>query len=113
LLARFWKHTAPNVPVEHSPASVALAEVVPHDPRGRNYWGLRQPLAPVGAIKEKDWSYIRREGNVREELFDLSEDAMEQHNLAGDPTARTKLEQMRAALDHLTRGPLLPERFSP
>ena len=95
------------------PASFALAELVPHDQRERNYWGLRKPLAPLGAIKENDWSYIRREGNVREELFHLSEDAMEQRNLAGDPTARTKLDQMRAALDHLTGGPLLSERFSP
>ncbi len=112
-LARFWNHSPPNVPLEHSSASVALAEVVPHDQRERNYWGLPKPLAPLGAIKEKDWSYIRREGNVHEELFHLSEDTMEQRNLAGDPTARTKLEQMRAVLDDLTGGPLLPERFSP
>ena len=32
-----------------------------------------------------DWSYIRREGDVHEELFHLREDPKEQHNLAGDP----------------------------
>ena len=41
-----------------------------------------------------------------------SEDPKEQRNLAGDPAAQTTLEQMRAALDRLTAGPLLPERFS-
>ena len=68
---------------------------------------------PLGAVKEKDWSYIRREGHVREELFHLSQDAKEQRNLAGDPSAQTTLRQMRATLDRLTGGPLLPERFSP
>ena len=73
---------------------------------------LPKQLSPLGAVKEAEWSYIRREGDVREELFHLSEDAKEQRNLAGDPSAQTTLEQMRAALDRLTGGPLLPERFS-
>ena len=85
----------------------------PPNPHERDYWGLPKQLSPLGAIKEEEWSYIRREGDVREELFHLSEDAKEQRNLAGDPAAQTILEQMRAALDRLTEGPLLPERFSP
>ena len=90
----------------------ALAEVVPNDPHNRNSWGVPKQLSPLGAVKEKEWSYIRREGDVREELFHLREDPNEQRNLAGDPAARATLEQMRAALDRLTRGPLLPERFN-
>jgi hypothetical protein len=62
-------------------------------------------------VKVKDWSYIRRESNVREELFQLSEDAKEERNLADDPSAQTMLEQMRAALDCITGGPLSRERF--
>ena len=59
-----------------------------------------------------EWSYIRREGKVREELFHLRQDANEQRNLARDPAARPILEQMRADLDRLTAGPLLPQRFN-
>ena len=75
--------------------------------------GVSPGLPPLGALKEDDWSYIRREGDVREELFHLSEDPGEQRNLAGDPAARTTLQQMRAALDRLTGGPLSPGRFRP
>ena len=63
---------------------------------------------PLGAVKDGEWSYIRREGDVHEELFHLREDAKEMRNLAGDPAAQTILQQMRAALDRLTGGPLLP-----
>jgi hypothetical protein len=42
----------------------------------------------------------------------LREDPKEQHDLAGEPSARPILEQMRAALNRLTVGPLVPERFN-
>ena len=87
--------------------------MVPNDPRHRDSWGVPRQLPPLGALKEGDWSYIRREAELREELFHLNADAKEQHNLAGDPAARTTLEQMRQALNVLTAGPLFPERFSP
>jgi arylsulfatase A-like enzyme len=111
-LGRYWKQPLQVAPVQPPSTSPALAEVVPENPLIRNSWSAPKPLSPLGAIKEKDWSYIRREGDVREELFHLREDPKEQHNLAGDPTAQAALQQMRAALDRLTGGPLLPERFS-
>jgi arylsulfatase A-like enzyme len=111
-LARFWKRPSPGALIQPQSASPSLAEVVPHDVHKRDYWGIPQQLFPLGAVKEKDWSYIRREGNVREELFHLSEDAKEQSNLAGDPSVQATLQKMRSALDRLTEGPLLPERFS-
>jgi arylsulfatase A-like enzyme len=110
-LARFWSRPSPAAPVQPPSASPTLAEVVPHDVHQRDYWGVPKQLPPLGAIKGNDWSYIRREGDVREELFHLSEDARERRNLAGEPAAHTTLEKMRAALYHLTEGPLLPERF--
>jgi hypothetical protein len=73
---------------------------------------LTKPRPPLGAVKEREWSYIRRERDASEQLFHLSQDANEQRNLAGDPSAQTTLEQMRRALDRLTGGPLTPERFS-
>ena len=78
----------------------------------RDYWYLPKPPRVLGALKDKNWSYIRRAGQVREELFDLSKDPKEQRNLAADPAVLTTLQQMRAALDGLTGGPLSTERFS-
>ena len=70
-------------------------------------------LPSLGAVKELEWSYIRREGDVREQLYHLSEDANEQRNLVNDRTVRPTLERMRKRLYELTGGPLSPERFNP
>ena len=111
-LARFWKQPLRVEPDQPASPSPALAEVVPNDPFDRNFWGVPRPLPPLGAFKEKNWSYIRREGDAHEELFHLREDPKERHNLAGDPAAQATLQQMRARLERLTGGPLLPERFN-
>jgi arylsulfatase A-like enzyme len=112
-LARFWSEPSLIARRESRSLSSALAEVVPSDPLQRDSWGVPKRLSPLGAIKEKYWSYIRREGDVREELFHLRDDPHEHRNLVADPAARARLQEMRAALDHLTGGPLLPGRFSP
>jgi arylsulfatase A-like enzyme len=111
-LARFWKRPAQAAPRRPLSASPAMAEVVPNDPGDRDSWGVPRPLPPLGALKENIWSYIRREGGAREELFHLRADPGEQHNLAGDPASQSALQQMRAALDRLTGGSLSPDRFS-
>jgi arylsulfatase A-like enzyme len=111
-LARFWEPASRAEPDRSRSASPALAEVVPNNPRDRDSWGVPKPLPPLGAVKDEDWSYIRREGDVREELFHLRKDPRERHDLSGDPTARTTLERMRAALERLTGGPLHPRRFN-
>jgi hypothetical protein len=64
-------------------------------------------------MAEGGWSYIRHEGDLREELFHLTRDAGEQHNLSGDPGARPTLERMREALGRVTGGPILPARLRP
>jgi len=113
-LARFWDATHPRD--QPAFADPALAEVVPNPdllPHNRDSAGLPKPTCPLGSLHEAEWSYIRREGETREELFLLSEDAKEEHNLAADPGAQTTLERMRAALGRITAGPLLPERFRP
>jgi arylsulfatase A-like enzyme len=111
-LARFWQRPSPTAPTKSRSASPALAELVPFDVLDRDYWGVPKPLSQLRAVLDKDWKYIRRAGEVPEELFHLTEDAKEQRNLAGDPSARRTLEQMRAVLDRLTAGHLMPERIN-
>jgi arylsulfatase A-like enzyme len=111
-LARYWKDKSPAVPPNASSSVSALAEVVPTSLRMRDYWGMPQQRPPLAAVKDGEWSYIRQEKDVREQLFHLREDANEMRDRAGDPSAQTILQRMREALERLTEGPLLPERFN-
>jgi arylsulfatase A-like enzyme len=110
-LASFWDGATPTASAPSS-SEPALAEVVPNDQFDRDAYGLPNKTWPLGALKAREWSYIRREGDVREELFHIGEDAKEQRNLVNDPAARPILEQMRQSLEQLTGGPLLPQRFN-
>jgi len=111
-LARFWR--GPASPPDHAaPLDQALSEVVPldgHTPDSAQFFKARRPLA---ALTEGAWTYIRREEDVREELYSGKDDAGELHNLAADPALRPTLERLRSNLDRLTAGPLTPERFNP
>jgi arylsulfatase A-like enzyme len=111
-LARFWNEKEPAANRARASSDSALAEVLPNDGSNRDSAGLPTKRWPLGAVIEDDWSYIRHEEEHREELFHLRADAKEQHNLAGDPAAVPTLERMRAALDRLTVGPLVPQRFN-
>jgi arylsulfatase A-like enzyme len=111
-LARYWANRAAKAQLPRLSSERALSEVVPGDPLDRDSSGLPNKTWPLGALKGGDWSYIRREGEVTEQLFDMRQDAREQHNLAGDPAARPMLEQMREALRRSTSGPLVPQRFN-
>ena len=111
-LTRFWNDSSSSMPTKESSKNSALAEVVPNNPRKRDYWGLPEQRPPLGAVKNGEWSYIRQEEDFHEALFHLRDDAKEMRDRAGDPAAQTVLRQMRATLDRLTSGPLLPERFS-
>jgi choline-sulfatase len=112
-LTRFWETASPIAPIPPSSGPQVLGELVPNDPKSRDTWGAPRQLPALGAVKEREWSYIRREGDPREKLFHLSEDPKEERNLAGDPSVRGVLDRMRAALDHLSGGPLLSRRFNP
>jgi arylsulfatase A-like enzyme len=114
-LARFWNRGTRPAPAGSGDSVPALAEVVPNPnaPDNHDAAGLPRPTVPLGALKDAEWSYIRREGDVREQLFHLSEDGQEEHNLASDPAARPTLTRMRATLGSMTNGPLVPARFRP
>jgi hypothetical protein len=91
-----------------------LAELVPIQPfdRDPSQW-LKMPRWPMAALTLGDWTYIRREGDLREELFHLRDDAQERHSRAGDPALHPVLERMRETLGRLTGGPLTLQRFNP
>jgi arylsulfatase A-like enzyme len=114
-LARFWDvvHGTPSETAEATPGR-ALAEVVPNDPLlhpDRSHW--LEVHWPLAALTEGDWSYIRREGDGQEELYDLQDDPKETKNLAAIPAERARLDRMNGTLSKLTAGPLTPQRFHP
>lgn len=112
-LARFWTQPRPGPEPGSETADRALSEVVPDDPLDPSPDRLLERRWPLAALSDGDWTYIRREGEVREELFRARDDASESHNLAADPAAHPWLERMRQALGGLTGGPLTPQRFNP
>jgi len=111
-LTRHWRKTAPAAPRVPTSIDPALSEVLPGFAINVDAYGLPKKSWPLGALDDGDWSYIRSEGNVREELFHLSKDVKEQHNLARDPAAQPILDRMRQTLFRLTGGPLTQERFN-
>jgi choline-sulfatase len=55
-------------------------------------------------VRTRDWKYTQYPNILDlEELYHLAEDPHELNNLAGDPTARGKLGELRAELESLTR----------
>jgi arylsulfatase A-like enzyme len=112
-LAEAWRPSSSRSPGDAPSGGGALAEVVPNETLlGRPSDSSRPPW-PMAAVTQGGWSYIRREGELREELYHLREDPREQRDVAAAAGARPRLERMRGALSRLTIGPLTPERFNP
>ena len=110
-LSRIWNRPSTVATAQPPTASPSLAEVAP-DPRKQDEGGSPRQLFPQAAIKDSEWSYIRREGDVRERLFHFREDSKEQRDLAVDPSAQTILQRKREELEGLTGGPLMPGRLN-
>jgi arylsulfatase A-like enzyme len=111
-LSESWRPQARS-PDDPDPSSGALAELVPNETLEGAAPGAVINLWPLGALLNDRWSYIRREGEVKEELYHLRDDPREQRNIAASPETRARLEQMRGQLSRLTDGPLTPRRFNP
>jgi hypothetical protein len=110
-LARFWD--ASPGPVPSSAPSPALSELAPERPPGSRHPGTNFLLWPMASLIDGDWSYMRREGDLFELLFNLREDPGELRNLADEPAMRATVERMGKAIGPLTAGPLTPDRFNP
>ncbi len=109
-LVKLWKKP-PAPPADSAGCSPALSEVVPLDGFNPDPAQLLTPRWPLAALSENKWNYIRREGDVREELFDIASDAGEQTNLAADLSVAPTLKRLRGTLNDVTAGPLTPQRF--
>ncbi len=103
-LARHWDGSSP-------PSLPLLAEVVPMNGLDPDPAQLLVPRWPWAALIEGEWTYIRHEGDAREELYHWPDDPRELQNRAADPALQATLERMRQSLHRLTRGPLTPQRF--
>ncbi len=113
-LARYFDDSIPASRLQAGDPDPTLAEVVTDpDVNKPDRKPGSTPTTPLGALKNAEWSYIRREVDRHEELFHLREDQNEKHNLAALPAMRSTLDRMRATLDRKTAGPLFPGRFSP
>jgi arylsulfatase A-like enzyme len=111
-LARLWMQAPPaSVPPESK--GQALTEVARVNPNMDDLVGVPHTKWLMGGLADSEWSYIRREIQEREELYDLRVDQKEQRNRADDPAARAMLDRMRAKLMELTAGPLTLDRFKP
>jgi arylsulfatase A-like enzyme len=112
-LARFSHGISSAAPADRTGGDPVLSEVVPIDVLDPNPTQLLMRRCPLSAVADGGWTYIRREGDVREELYNLREDPQELHDRAADKATQPVLERMRQALLRLTAGPLTPERFNP
>jgi arylsulfatase A-like enzyme len=112
-LARLIRRSSPAAPADPSARDPVLSEVVPIDVLDPDPAQLLVRRWPLGAVADGDWTYIRREGDVREELYRVRDDAQEQHNLANDRAMLPVMQRMRQTLLRLAAGPLVPGRFNP
>ena len=111
-LARMW-HPSSDVAGDSGAGETVLAEVVPNETLGSGNLDSSPRPWPLAALTADGWRYIRREGKLLEELYDLRRDPGEHNNVAPSISTRTRLEQMREILSRLTLGPLTPDRFNP
>jgi arylsulfatase A-like enzyme len=112
-LARFWDRRSSEAKGDRLPPDPALSEVVHTDSLDPDPARLLENRQVWASLAEGDWAYIRREGDVREELFDLRQDPKEHRNLAADASMQPRLERMRKTLHRMTAGPLTRERLNP
>jgi arylsulfatase A-like enzyme len=111
-LARAWRPSSPS-PGAAASGEGALAELVPNETLAPGAPDPSRRPWPLAALVEDGWSYIRREGEVLEELYHLRDDPREQHDVAASASSRPRLQRMREVLSRLTLGPLTPDRFNP
>jgi arylsulfatase A-like enzyme len=95
-LARYWAGAAPPPEPSLSEVDVPVA-TAPNQGRSPVFRG------PMKAVAAGKYVYVRN-GDGREELFDVEADPMQLRNVAGLPQVESVLVHTRISLDRLLRG---------
>ena len=69
-LARLWQPSS-NSPSALGPDERVMAELIPNETLASGGPGSPRRPGPLSSLTEDGWSYIRRDGDVREELYHL------------------------------------------
>ncbi len=111
-MVRLWRPT-PRRKRADDPREPSLAELVPNETLGPHVSDPTWRPSPMASMTVAGWSYIRRGGVPREELYDLARDPHEIRDLSREAVSESRLAAMRKALSRMTGGPLTPDRFPP
>jgi arylsulfatase A-like enzyme len=84
--------------------STAFSELYTPNPRKANPGRSPAERGALIAVAEGDYTYIRNEGDGREELFNEREDPQELSNRAGLRDMKPLLEQFRKQVDRFRSG---------
>ena len=109
-LAPFWQSSKGSRPRQPSPA---LSEVVLTDTLQPDQARMLRDRQVWAALANENWTYMSRQDNRQERLFDRKNDINESRDLASDPSHRPLLDRLRSTMDRLTDGPLTLDRFKP
>ena len=66
--------------------------------RYQRAWGLEQNRCNVAILREERWKYVHFNGGVPPLLFDLANDPLERHDLAGEPAASAEIARLRGEM---------------
>ncbi len=102
-LARFWR---PGNNSEHFPLLAELGRRDGLQPNPR----IPTSLGTLKALVDRDLLYLRN-GDGREELYNLAADPQETRNLAADPAHSATVARLKGKLARLS-SPTVPERFT-
>ena len=119
--AHRWPGYGARRPVRRATPDPARTPWPSSSPTRRSMAGAPDPSRrpwPLAALAEGGWSYIRREGEVLEELYHLREDPREQHNIAASASShpRTRADArgpVAADTRPVNAQPIQPLRTTP
>jgi arylsulfatase A-like enzyme len=98
-LARTWALPPAGVPPVET--EVALSELASINPSNPNHGRSPAYRGPLFSLAEREFVYIRNEGDAGEELFNQRDDPDELNNLAGAEAMLPVLRRFRAHLERV------------
>lgn len=83
---------------KHQTGSPVVSELAENHSADPNQGRTPAALGPLSSLEHAPYRYIHRLGNEKEELYDISTDPAETHDLAGESSMKPVLERLRAEL---------------